>query len=97
MTRVECVKLTSLFKNALATEKKKNSKEVGELEGKIESQANKFCIQLEECRWTFVSTMEKRLKEERDVFELAKKMETDFNTENSMQKKTIERQNDQAI
>ena len=43
-TRVECVKLTSLFKNALVTEKKKNSKQVGELEAEIKSQSNEFRI-----------------------------------------------------
>ena len=58
-TRVECVKLTSLFKNALATERKKNSMVVGELDAKIEAQAKEFRIELDECRLTFISTMEK--------------------------------------
>ena len=57
-TRVQCVKLTSLIKNALAAEKKKNSKIVGELEAINKTQANKFCIQLEDCWNTFLITME---------------------------------------
>ena len=51
---------------------------IGELDAKIEEQGNGFCIQLEECRSTFISTMEKRLDEERDVFQLAKKNEGRF-------------------
>ena len=72
-TRVECVKLTSFFKNALAAERKKYPMVVGELDAKIEAQAKEFRIELDECRSTFISTMEKRLDEERDVFQLTKK------------------------
>ena len=72
-TRVECVKLTSLFKNALATERKKNSMVVGELDAKIEAQAEEFRIELDECRSTFISTMKKQLDEQKGVFQLEKK------------------------
>ena len=98
MTKTECEKLTTLFKNALENKRKQNSKIIGELKAQNEIQENKFLIQLEECRMTLVSNIEKQLQEERDVFDLEKKrLQNNFELENLMQMKMINRQNQQGM